>query len=271
MCESKYFDYWLIKLLFLFWKFDFAGDQTITYPRGVYNLGAVEPGNLPLKLPLKCFSIQIYFFLLFLTDTFLDVDNDPSPKVLPPSVEGEAAKNFQEEIDCLISVDLHTVDRADGVDTSAAIPAHKYYSKTNRPKPRTSVTIGLDELNVGRRKRRKKGPKLCMPTKRKRTRHTFTSAYEEVPPDSICKYIPPVRHVSVDSGVDITDNVDGELIAYADKYNTIVDEVDCFPSRTLGKSVGTYMLSGRHGPVDVSVNSFPLFRNSASYRCPCCP
>lgn len=44
MCESKYFDYWLIKLLFLFWKFDFADDQTITYPRGVYNLGAVELG-----------------------------------------------------------------------------------------------------------------------------------------------------------------------------------------------------------------------------------
>lgn len=206
-----------------------------------------------------------------MTDTFLDVENDPLPKVLPASDESEAANKFQGEIDCLISVDLCTVERADGGDTSNAIPAHKFYSKTNRPKPRTSVTIGLDELNVGRRKRRKKGPKLCMPTKRKRTRHTFTSAYEEVPPDSICKYIPPVRHVSVDSGVEITDNVDGDLITYPEKYKTIVDGVDCFPTRTLGKSVATYMLSGRPVSVDMPVNSFPLFRNSASYRCPCCP
>ena len=159
----------------------------------------------------------------------------------------------------------------DKVDASTTIPTHKFYSKTNRPKPRTNVTIGLDELNVGKRKRRKKGPKLCMPTKRKRTRHNFTSAYEEVPPDSMCKYIPPMRHVSVDSGVDMMDNVDSDLFTYSDKYNAIMDKVDYLPKRTLGKPSDTYMLSGRRVSIDTSVNSFPLYKSKASYRCPCCP
>lgn len=195
-------------------------------------------------------------------DSFIDVDNVPSPKVLLDSEDVGTAKEFHEEIDCLISVDLQTV-KDDAVDASTTIPTHRFYSKSNRPKPRANVTIGLAKLNAAKRKRKKKGPKLCMPTKRKRRRHT--------PPDSICEFIPPARHASVDSGVDMTDNVDSDLFTYGHRYKGVVDRVEYLPSRTLGKSRDTYVLSGRRMSIDTDINSLPFYKSATSYKCPCCP
>ncbi|KAL9955786.1 hypothetical protein ACROYT_G037165 [Oculina patagonica] len=199
-----------------------------------------------------------------MTDSFIDVDN------VVVSEDVDEAKQFHEEIDCLISVDLQTVED-DVVDATPTIPAHRFYSKTNRPKPRANVTIGLEELNASKRKRRKKGPKLCMPTKRKRRRHHLTREYEEDPPDEICEFIPPVRHASVDSGVDLSDNVDSDLFTYGRRYKAVMDRVDYLPSRTLGKSSDTYVLSGRHVSIDTNMKSLPFYKSSASYKCPCCP
>lgn len=179
--------------------------------------------------------------------------------------EGE----IHEEIDCLISVDLQTV-KSNVAEATSTIPTHRFYSKTNRPKPRANVTIGLDELNAVKRKRRKKGPKLCMPTKRKR-KHMLTRGFEEDPPDNICEFIPPVRHASVDSGIDVMDNVDSDLFTYRHKYKAVMDRVDYLPSRTLGKSSNRYMLSGQHVAIDTTMKNLPFYKNSASYRCPCCP
>lgn len=192
------------------------------------------------------------------------------PKVVVVSEEVDTAKTFHEEIDCLISVDLKTVED-DVVDASTTIPTHRFYSKTNRPKPRANVTIGLEELNAVKRKRRKKGPKLCMPTKRRRRRHTVTREYHEDPPDNICEFIPPARHTSVDSGVDMMDNVNNDLFTYGHRYKGVMERVEYLPSRTLGKASDTYMLSGRHVSINTTINSLPFYKNPASYRCPCCP
>lgn len=203
-------------------------------------------------------------------DSFIDVDNIPLPKVVVESEDVDAANTFDEEIDCLISVDLKTVED-DVADASSTIPPHRFYSKTNRPKPRSNVTIGLEELNAVKRKRRKKGPKLCMPTKRKRRRHAVTRGYDNTPPDNICEFIPPARHVSVDSGVDMTDNVDSDFFTYGHRYKGVMEQVEYLPSRTLGKASDTYMLSGRHVSINTTINSLPFYKNPASYRCPCCP
>ena len=209
-------------------------------------------------------------FLVYLADSFIDVDNIPSPKVVVESEDADPANTFDEEIDCLISVDLKTVED-DVVDASPTIPTHRFYSKTNRPKPRSNVTIGLEELNAVKRKRRKKGPKLCMPTKRKRRRYAVTREYDHGPPDNICEFIPPARHLSVDSGVDITDNADSDLFTYGHRYKGVMERVGYLPSRTLGKASDTYMVSGRHVSINTTINSLPFYKNPASYRCPCCP
>lgn len=205
-----------------------------------------------------------------MTDSFIDVDNIPLQKVAGESEDVDPADTFDEEIDCLISVDLKTVED-DVVDASPTIPTHRFYSKTNRPKPRSNVTIRLEELNAVKRKRRKKGPKLCMPTKRKRRRHAVTREYNNGPPDSICEFIPPARHLSVDSGVDIMDNADSDLFTYGHRYKGVMEQVEYLPSRTLGKASDTYMLSGRHVSINTSINSLPFYKSPASYRCPCCP
>ena len=227
---------------------------------------------MPRSRTLCLRFVLIQCIIIFsVADSFIDVDNVPSPKVVEVSEDVDKMKEFHEEIDCLISVDLQTIED-DVVDATTTIPTHRFYSKTNRPKPRANVTIGLEELNAVKRKRRKKGPKLCMPTKRKRRQHTLTSRdYEDDPPDNICEYIPSVRHASVDSGVDMTDNVDSDLFTYGHKYKTVVDRVDYLPSRTLGKSSDTFMLSGRHVSIDTKIKSLPFYKGSSTYRCPCCP
>lgn len=235
-------------------------------------LFSIDPGNIRCSLDaegalcsgLKFVLIQSTLYIFSLADSFIDVDN------VVVSEDVDEAKKFHEEIDCLISVDLQTVED-DVVDATSTIPTHRFYSKTNRPKPRANVTIGLEELNAVKRKRRKKGPKLCMPTKRKRRRHHLTREYEEDPPDNICEFIPPVRHASVDSGVDMSDNVDSDLFTYGRRYKAVMDRVDYLPSRTLGKSSDTYMLSGRHVSIDTNMKSLPFYKNSATYKCPCCP
>lgn len=201
----------------------------------------------------------------------MDVDNVPSPKV-SDSVDVAAAEKFHEEIDCLISVDLHTAEN-DKNGLSNTIPTHRFYSKTNRPKPRASVTIGLEVLNAVKKKRRRKGPKLCMPTKRRR-RHALIGDFSEGPLDEVCVFVPPVRHTSVDSGVDMTDNVENDLFtSYGNDYKADIDRVtDFLPSRTLGKSNScSYMLSGQRVSLDASLPLLPFHKVSASYRCPCCP
>lgn len=208
--------------------------------------------------------------LVSLADSFIDVDSISLQKVAGESEDVDPADTFDEEIDCLISVDLKTVED-DVVDASPTIPTHRFYSKTNRPKPRSNVTIRLEELNAVKRKRRKKGPKLCMPTKRKRRRHAVTREYNDGPPDSICQFIPPTRHLSVDSGVDIMDNADSDLFTYGHRYKGVMEQVEYLPSRTLGKASDTYMLSGRHVSINTSINSLPFYKSPASYRCPCCP
>lgn len=205
-----------------------------------------------------------------LADSFIDVDNVPSPKV-PDPVDVGAAETFHEEIDCLISVDLHTTENARD-NSLTAIPTNRFYSKTNRPKPRANVTIGLEELNAVKKKRRRKGPKLCMPTKRRR-RHALIREFDEGPLDEVCAFIPPERHASVDSGVDMTDNVENDLYTYGDKYKADINRVmNYLPSRTLGKRSDGYVLAGQHVSLDATINLLPFHRSSASnYRCPCCP
>lgn len=202
-----------------------------------------------------------------MTDSFIDVDNVPSPKVSDPGDVGVEEK-FDEEIDCLISVDLHTTDN-DRSNSSTTIATSRFYSKTNRPKPRASVTIGLKELNAARKRRRRKGPKLCMPTKRRRR-----GEYGEDPLDEVCAFIPPERHTSVDSGVDMGDNVENDLFTYSDKYQTDIERVTGYlPSRTLGKHSDGYVLAaGQRVSLDATINLLPFHKSSASnYRCPCCP
>ena len=185
--------------------------------------------------------------------------------------EVTAAEKFHEEIDCLISVDLHTAEN-DRNGLSNTIPTHRFYSKMNRPKPRASVTIGLEVLNAVKKKRRRKGPKLCMPTKRRR-RHALIRGFDEGPLDEVCTFVPPVRHTSVDSGVDMTDNVENDLFTgYGNDYKDNIDTVtDFLPSRTLGKNNSSYVLSGRRVSLDANLPLLPFHKVSASYRCPCCP
>lgn len=201
-----------------------------------------------------------------MTDSFIDADNVPISKESDP-VDAKP-EQFHDAIDCLISVDLHTDDN-DRKDSNT-IPTNRFYSKTNRPKPRASVTIGLEELNAVKRKRRRKGPKLCMPTKRRR-RHALIGEFE-IPLDDVCAFVPPQRHASVDSGVDMADNVENDLFMYGNKYKANIDRVtDFISSRTLGKSAGGYVLPGQHVSFNSDINLLPFHRQSAGYRCPCCP
>ena len=204
-------------------------------------------------------------FYYFLTGSFLDVDNVPSPKV-SDSVDSGAEEKLCEEIDCLISVDLHTTDHERNQSTTT-IPTSRFYSSTKRPKPRASVTIGLKELNAAKRKRRRKGPRLCMPTKRRR-KHTFIGHITEGPLDEVCAFVPPERHTSVDSGVDIADN---DLFTYSDKYKYNFACDLYLPSRSLGKNSDGLMLARHRLSLDSNLGLLPLQKSSASYRCPCCP
>jgi len=212
-------------------------------------------------MPLLC---------ICLADSFIDLENVPSPKMSEP-VDVGAAEKFHEEIDCLISVDLHTTEN-DRDNSSVSIPTNRFYSKTNRPKPRASVTIALEELNVVKKKRRRKGPKLCMPTKR-RKRHAFITEFDKGPLDEVCAFIPPVRHTSVDSGVDMTDNVENDLFTYGDNFQADIDQVtDYLPARTLGKgNHDGYVLAGKGVALNQTLNLLPFHKSGASYRCPCCP
>ena len=204
-------------------------------------------------------------FYFFLTGSFLDVDNVPSPKV-SDFLDSGAEEKLCEEIDCLISVDLHTTDREQNQSTTTTSTS-RFYSSTKRPKPRASVTIGLKELNAAKRKRRRKGPKLCMPTKRRR-KHSFIGHITEDPLDEVCAFVPPERHTSMDSGVDIADN---DLFAYSDKYKSNFERDLYLPSRSLGKNSDSLMLARHRLSLDSTLGLLPLQKSSASYRCPCCP
>lgn len=203
-----------------------------------------------------------------MTGSFLDVDNVPSPKV-SDSVDSGAEEKLCEEIDCLISVDLHTTDHERNQSTTT-IPTSRFYSSSKRPKPRASVTIGLKELNAAKRKRRRKGPRLCMPTKRRR-KHTFIGHITEGPLDEVCAFVPPERHTSMDSGVDIADNADNDLFTYSDKYKSNFACDLYLPSRSLGKNSDGLMLARHRLSLDSNLGLLPLQKSSASYRCPCCP
>lgn len=165
---------------------------------------------------------MVNLFFVFFVDFFIDVDNIFLLKVVGEFEDVDSVDTFDEEIDCLILVDFKIVED-DVVDVSSIIFIYRFYLKINRFKFRLNVIIRLEELNVVKRKRRKKGLKLCMLIKRKRRRYVVIREYKDGFFDSICEFIFLVRYFFVDSGVDIMDNVDFDLFIYGYRYKGVME------------------------------------------------
>lgn len=207
-----------------------------------------------------------------MTDSFIDADHLPSSRKTD-SVDVPASEEFDEEIDCLISIDIHTAERERQRSLSNTISTSRFYSRTNRPKPRANVTIALEELNAAKKRRRRKGPRLCMPTKRRR-RHAVLGEFCEFPLDGVCAFVPPERHASVDSGVDMTDNVDNGLFCYRDRCKANIGRVtDFLSSRTMIRSGDNFVLPRQQISFESDIDLLPFRKGSgaSNYRCPCCP
>lgn len=187
------------------------------------------------------------------------------------SVNSSSSEKFDEEIACLITVGIHTVQKdKDHNLSSSVIPTDKFYSRTKRPKPRANVTIALEELNGAKKRRKRKGARLCMPTKR-RTRHCVLGGFDEISMDDVCAFVPPERHASVDSGLDMADNVANDLFSYGKRYKAQIgpDVVsDFLSSRTMRESSDDFVLPRKHCGNSIS---FPKDSRDGNYRCPCCP
>lgn len=187
------------------------------------------------------------------------------------SVNSSSSEKFDEEIACLITVGIHTVQKdKDHNLSSSMIPTDKFYSRTKRPKPRANVTIALEEFNGAKKRRKRKGARLCMPTKR-RTRHCALGGFDEISMDDVCAFVPPERHASVGSGLDMADNVDNDLFSYGKRYKAQIGPgvvSDFLSSRTMRERSGDFVLQRQHGDNSIS---FPKDSRAGNYRCPCCP
>lgn len=109
-----------------------------------------------------------------------------------------------------------------------------------------------------------------MPTKR-RTRHCVLGGFDEIPMDDVCAFVPPERHASVDSGVDMADNVDNDLFSYGKRYKAPIGSgvaADFLSSRTMCGNRDDFVLPRQNV---VNSISFPKDNRAGNYRCPCCP
>lgn len=205
-----------------------------------------------------------------MTNSCIDADNNSVSRETH-SVNSSSSEKFDEEIACLITVGIHTVQQdKDHNLSSSMIPTDKFYSRTKRPKPRANVTIALEEFNGAKKRRKRKGARLCMPTKR-RTRHCALGGFDEISMDDVCAFVPPERHASVGSGLDMADNVDNDLFSYGKRYKAQIGPgvvSDFLSSRTMRERSGDFVLQRQHGDNSIS---FPKDSRAGNYRCPCCP